>query len=250
MAEPVGRRRRHDDALRVDHLAHHTTRAVRRTHQHRIQPDLLRSDSLQAAEQHVGCGIRPGDRHSQPTQQRAKERIENSGDGKCQPHCGVGARVARQRAKREHRRDGDQRIADFPDRVTVDVQQAQRAVLHRKSCNYRRDQDARPRRGEPIEDVHSGFLGRRGHDGRDFFDYIVQAFDREAENRHRVERGLDQRNAPGEHENRQDDPRHPGQHHGGAVVALENGGARHRIGLADHQVLRSARVSLMSLERG
>ena len=130
------------------------------------------------------------------------------------------------------------------------MQQAQRAVLHRKSGDDRGDQDARPRRGQPVEGVDRRLLGRLGHDRWNLFDEVVQAFDREAEDRHAVEPRLDQRNAPSEHEDRQNDPRHPGEHDGGAVVALENGGAGHRIGLADNQVLRRARVGLMSLERG
>src|SRR5438093_6345043 len=57
VTEPVGRRGRDHDALRIDHLAHHATRAVGRAHQYRLQPDLFRGHSLQAAEQHIGCGI-------------------------------------------------------------------------------------------------------------------------------------------------------------------------------------------------
>ena len=63
MSVPVGRGAGNHDALGVDHLAH--------------DADLLRRDLLQAAEQHVGRGVRAGQRHAQPAQQGCR-RMDTS----------------------------------------------------------------------------------------------------------------------------------------------------------------------------
>ena len=52
-ADLIGGRRGHDDGLRVNHLAHHSARAIGRSHQHRVDIQLLRGNALQAAEQGV-----------------------------------------------------------------------------------------------------------------------------------------------------------------------------------------------------
>src|SRR3984893_6270968 len=69
VAKPVGGGGTHDDRLRVEHLAHDAARGIFRGHQDRRQPQLLGGDLLQAAEQHVRRGVRPGERHPQPAQQ-------------------------------------------------------------------------------------------------------------------------------------------------------------------------------------
>src|SRR5262245_23112963 len=47
--------------LRVDHLSHGAARAGGRSHQYRIEAELLGGDALQAAEQHVWRGVGPGE---------------------------------------------------------------------------------------------------------------------------------------------------------------------------------------------
>src|SRR5689334_7561156 len=44
----------HDDALRIDHLAHHATRTVRGAHEDRGEPKLLGGYLLQIAEEDIG----------------------------------------------------------------------------------------------------------------------------------------------------------------------------------------------------
>ena len=41
------------DRLRVHHFSHHATRTISRAHQNRIDPELLRSNSLQTPKQRV-----------------------------------------------------------------------------------------------------------------------------------------------------------------------------------------------------
>ncbi len=76
VAVPLRGRRRDDDALRVDHLAHDAAGAVGRGHQHRREAELLGRDLLQAAEQHVRRRVGAGQRDAEPAEHRAEERIE------------------------------------------------------------------------------------------------------------------------------------------------------------------------------
>src|SRR2546430_17062677 len=48
----------HYDRLRIDHLAHHTARAVRGAHQNRAEAQLRRGDPLQAPEENIRRSIR------------------------------------------------------------------------------------------------------------------------------------------------------------------------------------------------
>ena len=53
LAMDAGRRRLHDYALGIDHLAHHAAGAVGRTREQRIEPKLLGRHPLQAPKQRV-----------------------------------------------------------------------------------------------------------------------------------------------------------------------------------------------------
>ena len=66
------------DRLRVDHFAHYPAGAIGRAHQHRIDPELLRRDPLQASEQCIGRSVAARERHPEPAEERAKEWIEPS----------------------------------------------------------------------------------------------------------------------------------------------------------------------------
>src|SRR5208282_2044222 len=91
---PLGSGAGYDDALRIDHFAHDPTRTVGGAHQDRREPDLLCGDLLQAAEQHVGRGVRTGQGHAQPSEQGPEERIHHPRSRERQAHGGIHARVA------------------------------------------------------------------------------------------------------------------------------------------------------------
>ena len=107
----------HDDALGVDHLAHHAARAVAGHDQHRVQAQLLGRDPLQAAEQGVARGVGAGQGHAQPAQQRREERIEPAGVREGQAQRGVGPAVLRREGQGQHAGDREQRPADAEQRV-------------------------------------------------------------------------------------------------------------------------------------
>ena len=109
---PAGGDAGHDDALRVDHLAHDASGTVGGGGEDGREVKLLGGDFLQIAEQHVGGSVAPGQGHPQPAQQRREERKQQARRGKRQPHRGVGAAVARGEAQGEHQGDGQQRHAD------------------------------------------------------------------------------------------------------------------------------------------
>ena len=49
-----------------------------------LRPSCCGGDPLQAAEQHVRRRVRAGQRHAEPAEQRAEERIEPAGPGEGQ----------------------------------------------------------------------------------------------------------------------------------------------------------------------
>ena len=63
------------DGLGVDHFSHHASGTVGGAHEDGVDAELLRSNSLQAAEESVGGGVTAGERHSQPAQEGAEEWI-------------------------------------------------------------------------------------------------------------------------------------------------------------------------------
>src|SRR5689334_13596504 len=87
----IGSRCRHNDRLRVDHLAHHTPSAVGCNHQYRIKIELLRGNALQASEQRIRRSVAAGERNSQPAEERAKEREEPSSSRKGQSEDSIHA---------------------------------------------------------------------------------------------------------------------------------------------------------------
>ncbi|MNN94872.1 hypothetical protein D3C81_2135820 [compost metagenome] len=91
MVEPACGSGCHDDGLCIDHLAHHTARAVGSAHQVGRQAQLFSRHLLHAAEQHVRRGIRPGERHAQPAHHGAKEGVEHAGVGEGEAQCRIGA---------------------------------------------------------------------------------------------------------------------------------------------------------------
>src|ERR1700689_3083378 len=67
VADLLGSSGRNRDRLRIDHFPHHTSGAVGRAHKDRVDAQLLRSNSLQAAKERVRRRVTAGKRHSEPT---------------------------------------------------------------------------------------------------------------------------------------------------------------------------------------
>jgi hypothetical protein len=78
----------HDDALGIDHFAHHAPGAVGRCGQNRGDSDLLRRELLKISEEHIGRRVASRKGHSKPAQQWREERKRPPGVGKCQTHGG------------------------------------------------------------------------------------------------------------------------------------------------------------------
>ncbi len=149
--EPVGGGRRDYDRLRVDHLAHHAARGVGRPHQDRRKAQLLRRDLLQVAEQNVRCRVGTRERDAEPAEERAEEGIEHARAREGEAERGVEAGEAGERADREHRRDGDERIgADF-ERPSVFRDDPGGREAHDQARENGRDQHPRTGIGEPGE---------------------------------------------------------------------------------------------------
>src|ERR1700704_4786906 len=74
------------DRLRVHHFAHHATRTIGCAHENRIDPELLRSDSLQTPEQRVRRSVASGQGNTEPAEKRTEEWIcpTRSGEGEAQ----------------------------------------------------------------------------------------------------------------------------------------------------------------------
>ena len=77
VAVPLGCGAGDNDALGVDHFAHHAAAAVGCTHQHGRNADLVRGDALKAAEQDVGSGVGTGECDAEPSEQSSEEGIEH-----------------------------------------------------------------------------------------------------------------------------------------------------------------------------
>src|ERR671910_190048 len=71
----------------------------------------------------VGGGVRAGERHAEPAEQGAEQRVDPAGLREGEAERGIGPRVAGDEAEREHRRDGEQRVADHPKGPAVGAQQ-------------------------------------------------------------------------------------------------------------------------------
>src|SRR5471030_1088648 len=74
----VGGCRRNDDRLCIHHLAHYSTRAVRRAHQNRVEMHLLGGDALETTEERVRGRVAAGERNAKPSEQGAKEREQGT----------------------------------------------------------------------------------------------------------------------------------------------------------------------------
>lgn len=84
----------HANRLRIHHLAHDAARAIRGSHQDRIQTQLFRGDALQTAEQRVRRRVTAPERDAQPSQEGSEERKEPAGMGERHAQDGVCSRVA------------------------------------------------------------------------------------------------------------------------------------------------------------
>src|SRR5438876_893143 len=76
VANLIGRRGSDANRLRIDHLAHNATGAVRAAHEYGAQMELLRGDFLQTTEQRIGRGIAAGQGDAKPADVSAKEGKE------------------------------------------------------------------------------------------------------------------------------------------------------------------------------
>ena len=151
VAEPSGRGAGDDDALRVDHLAHHAAGAVRGGHEHRAHADLLSGDGLQVAEEHIASRVAAGQSHAQPAEQRAEEGVEPAGLRQREAERRIHAGVAGEKAEREHRGDGEEGEPQLHQRFAEELQQSQRREAHQQPRDDRHEQDARARAGEQVD---------------------------------------------------------------------------------------------------
>src|SRR6185369_98137 len=78
VADLLGSCRRNRNGLGVHHFPHYSSGAVVRAHENRVDAELLRSNTLQATKERIGGCIAASERHSQPSQERAKKRIQPS----------------------------------------------------------------------------------------------------------------------------------------------------------------------------
>ncbi len=103
----LGSRGSYGNRLRVHHLPHHAARAICRTHQYRVDPQLLRRYPLQASKQRIGGCVTPCECDAEPAQKRAEERIQPPRSRKCQSQNSIKTRVAGYITQSEHEGDSD-----------------------------------------------------------------------------------------------------------------------------------------------
>ena len=215
MAIPVRRGAGDDDALRIDHLAHHTARAVRRRHEHGADAGLFGGDFLQAAEEDVARCVAAGQRDAQPAEQRAKERIERTGLGQREAQRGVGAGVFRDVSEPEHRGDGDEGVTEAVDGLSVDSDELTRRKTHDEASEHGGGENPGAGGGKPVESEHRflglGWFFERGlwHHGIIAHDDVVQPGDVKRRSREFIDGLLESGNAPEEDEEAEKNPRHP-----------------------------------------
>ena len=68
----------HGDARQRNHLAHHAGRGIHRRGQYGINPELIRGNHLQVAEQCVGRCVAAGQEYAEPPEDGAEEREDRS----------------------------------------------------------------------------------------------------------------------------------------------------------------------------
>src|ERR1700727_2654794 len=93
VADLLGGRGGNGNRLSVHHFSHDSAATVGGAHQDRINAELLRSNSLQAAKQSIGRSVASGERNAQPAEESAKEWIQPSGSRESQAQHRVQAGV-------------------------------------------------------------------------------------------------------------------------------------------------------------
>src|SRR5213080_2223811 len=164
VADLIGRRRGHGDGLRVHHLAHHAARRVGRTHQDRIELELLRGDALQATEERVGRRVAARQRHAQPTQVCAEERKQPASARERQTEHGIESRIASREPQAQHERNRDDRQLHALQRVPEDLRELDRPHAEDDTRDDRGDEAAGPRGRKPVEVVPRCLRRQLGHD--------------------------------------------------------------------------------------
>src|SRR5439155_26675835 len=104
------------------HSPHQAAGRVGRYDQDRIEVELLRGDSWQAAEQCIGGGNGAGKEYAEPAQVRSKEWVKKSGSGEREAENGIGAGIARQEAEAKY-------LSDHQHRNLHAVRRLQKSVL-------------------------------------------------------------------------------------------------------------------------
>src|SRR6185369_16579978 len=136
------------------------------------------------------------------------------------PHGGVETRITGHETNGHHRGNGDEREADLIERLAVLPDQLQRTEAHHEPRNDGGDQDACAGESDPIELKDGGFGSGLYHYRRHALNQVMQAGDRNSDDGDFVERRLDRRQAPQEHDHAENDPGHPGMDHVTGAVPM------------------------------
>src|SRR5215213_447143 len=217
-----------DDALGVDHLAHHPARAVGGGGQDRGDADLASGDLLEAAEQRVGRGVAAGQGDAQPAEERREEGEQLAGLGEGQAHAGVQAAVAGDVADGQHGGDGQQGEPDPAQGAEEHPADLARAQPQGQAGEDAGDQQGGAGGGQGEELVDGLLGGVLGHHRRGPHHLQVQPgpVDLGAQvqvGRQVVQERLHLGGAPEEDQHGQQDPGQPGQERLPAVAGGQVG---------------------------
>ena len=165
------------DRLRVHHFAHHSTRTVSRAHEHRIDPELLRSDSLQTPEQRVRRSVTSSQRNSEPAEKGAEERIcpARSSEGEAQDR--IQPRIACHVTQSEHEGNRDHRQSHAHQSAPESFRQSTRAHAEQQSGQDRCEEASSAGCGKPVEVIPRCLRGRLGDHRSRAIDRVVQKRD-------------------------------------------------------------------------
>src|SRR5439155_79662 len=164
VANLIGRRGSDANRLRIDHLAHNATGAVRAAHENGAQMELLRGDFLQTTEQRIGRGIAAGQGDAKPADVSAKEGKEPPRACEGQTKDRVHARVSRDETKAQHAGHGHDGKAQTDESSEENVKQSLWPEAKNKSGKQSGDEAPGSRGGEPIEVKARTFGGGFRHD--------------------------------------------------------------------------------------
>ena len=232
LPDHVGRGRGDGQGLRRNHLRGDAAGSVGGygkfgRHAHRRGGILLH-----AAEQGARGGVRTGQEHAEPTEQRREEREQAARVREGQAKRGAHAGIVHQIGEAEDHGDGHDREGQLAQRAhEAGDGLAETVVRHHGHGDEAGKHDGGAAGGQPVKREHRAVNAVLRHDGRGLHHFAVQAGPAEAEVRagDGVQNVLELRQAPEEHEDRQHDVGAPRTEHHRSGIA---GAAEVGFGLA------------------